>query len=136
MRIDISEITNGSYEGKHVFICDLRYRNLDEKPIRKVLPQEVFVRSNEETKRKIYYSGYHFCGLNKKGEPLKSKIIPPFDGTGFRMYAGEPVNVFSDRDSCLKHFEKQKKGILSRLDEWFEGKKIRYKDLKSNIADM
>lgn len=115
--IDIKKITNGEMNGIKVWICDLRYTDYSNKPIRNIKPVEVLVRSNDETNKRIYYSESHFVELNKKGEPLKSKIKAPFDGTGYRSYAGVALNCFDNEKECVKHYKKQVKIAIKGLEE-------------------
>ena len=102
MKIEPKDI--GNYVNKFVWICDYRYNDYLQKPIRKVLPQKVMVRDNQETNKRIYYSEYHFCCLNKNDEPLKSKIIGIYDNTGYRSYAGVPLNIFDNKEECYECF--------------------------------
>ncbi len=120
--IDVKEITNGSIDGKIVWVYDFRYNNFDEKPIRKVLPQSVFVQSNDKIKKKIYYSKSHFVGRNKHGDPLKSKIIALYDNTGYRSFPGTPLNVFETERECFAHFKESVYGMIAELNAYRQSK--------------
>ena len=102
MKIDHEDITNGSI----VWITDFRFNKDDitKKPIRHVPPTKVLVRSNKEIKRQIYYSPSHFVGLNKDDKPIKSKIYPVFDNTGFRAYSGHAVSIFDCEDDAVREY--------------------------------
>ena len=100
MKIDIKEITSGSRDGELVWICDYRHNDINKKPIRHIRPTQVMIRSNNEINKTIYYSNSHFAKLNKKGEPLKSGVIPVFDNTGYRSFTGVPVDAFDDETEC------------------------------------
>jgi hypothetical protein len=115
--IDIKKITNGEMNDVKVWICDLRYTDYSNKPIRNIKPIEVLVRSNSETSKRVYYSESHFVEFNKKGEPLKSKIKAPFDGTGYRSYAGVSLNCFDNEKECVNHYKKQVKIAIKGLEE-------------------
>jgi hypothetical protein len=113
--IDINEITSGSRNGQTLWICDLRYNDYHNKPIRHIKPTKVLVRSNNETKKKIYYSHSHFVALNKKDEPLKSKVFAPFDNTGYRMRTGTSLNCFETMDECDAHYRIQCRDAIDGL---------------------
>ena len=105
--IDINKIREGKYNGKDVWICDLRYNDYSNKPIRNVKPIKVLVRSNSLTSKTVYYSSSHFVAYNKKGKVLESKVIVPFDTTGNRGYTGVSVNCFASEKECIAHYKKQ-----------------------------
>lgn len=92
--------------GDKVWICDYRYDNPTNQPIRNVEPQEVFIMSGADTKKKIYYSDFYFAPISTKGAPL-AKVIAPFDNTGFRGYTGISVNIFLEEKDCRKKFAEQ-----------------------------
>lgn len=133
--MDIENITNGSMNGEYVWICDYRYKDISEKPIRHIRPQKVLVRSNDETKKRIYYSESHFIGLNKKNEPVKSKVIPVFDATGYRSYTGVPVNVFDNEKDCNEKYVSQCAKAESQLDEWIKECNERYSSLSQKVTE-
>ncbi len=116
--LDYKLISTGGYNNKFVWIFDLRYTDFNKKPIRKVLPQRVFVRSNEETKKKIYYSSSHFVRLNKHGDPVSSKIIALFDNTGYRSYTGNPLRIFNDEHECKMAFQATCNNLAKEFEKW------------------
>jgi len=97
MKIDIKEIIDGKKNGEKIWICDFRFSDYGHtKPLRHVKPTQVIIVGNSELPKNktVYYSESHFLALNKKGEPMKSKIIKPFDNTGQRSYTGVALNAF------------------------------------------
>lgn len=137
MEIDSHKISDGSKDGQMVWICDLRYDNYNEKPIRHVRPTHVLVRSNSETTKKIYYSSSHFVELNKKGEPVNSKVKGLFDNTGFRGRTGTPLRVFDNEADCKKAYTKQVaaavKGMTDYKNEHIKMIDLRINELKSYV---
>ena len=113
MIIDIEKMTNGVLDGKIVWICDYRYKDIYDKPIRHVPPKRVkIVPRDIANNRRLLYSFSWFAEMNKKDEPLKSKLTPPFDGTGYRMYAGVPLHIFDNEGECRKKYIELCEGIL------------------------
>ena len=111
MEIDLSKVRNGEINGKYVWICDYRpsKAGIHAKPVRHVKSQKVLIMPNEGLKRTIYYSESHFVALNKKGLPLKSKIIVLFDNTGYRSYTGIALKIFTTEKECIKQYNTFKK---------------------------
>ena len=118
MKLNIKDIANGKLDGKTVYICDLRYNDYSNKPIRQVKPTKVLIRSNSETNTRVYYSESHFIPFNKKDEPIKTKVIKPYDNTGYRSYTGEPLNAFDTLEECEKHYKKQVKIAIKGLEDY------------------
>lgn len=121
------DVRNGSCDGMYLWICDYRYTDLSKKPIRHVKPQMAFVRSNEETDKRIYYSQSHFVALNAKGE-LTKKIIPLVDNTGFRKISGTTLQVFKTRVECMECYSKMCEKIYNDLN-------VYYKEVTNDIKD-
>ncbi len=120
MQINIKDITEGKYNGKYVYISDIRDNgNPFEKLIRNIPPQKVLVRCNKHLNKNktIYYSESHFLGLNKNGEPLKSKVIAPYDNTGYRAFTGTPLKVFDNLKDCEESYNIQKEVIRNKMKE-------------------
>ena len=95
--------------GETVYICDYRLnRDHDARPIRHVKPTKVMIVSNNELPKNktVYYSEYHFRPFNKNGT-LSTRVIAPFDNTGYRSYTGICVNIFKTLDECTKCFVAQ-----------------------------
>lgn len=125
MQIPINEIARGEHDGKIVWICDYVRPDFSNKPIRNLPPVKVLICVNDAADR-IYYSNSHFKKLNGKGEPIKSGI-KPFDNTGYRSYAGNPVSVFDNEEECrlkwkelvdktVRELEQHKEGVAARCD--------------------
>lgn len=114
-KIGIESIVNGSMDGSKAWVCDLRYNDYTQKPIRNVPPTEVIVVPNGG--KQVYYSNSHFRTLKKDGT-ASSKAIKPYDNTGFRSYTGEPLNVFETEEECVaKYKEELDTAIYHTYDE-------------------
>lgn len=122
MKLEPREIADGLHNGKEVWICDYRFKDFDNKPIRHVEPKKVTIISIEETDKTVYYSDSYFREGDKK-----SSVIKLFDNTGYRSYAGVPLQVFTEEVECReaysaakkklqKEFQQYKEAILHRLD--------------------
>lgn len=120
MEINIKDVTSGKLDGQMVWICDLRFNDYANKPIRHVKPTIVLVRNNEYTKKRVYYSESHFVELNKYGDPVNSKIIAPFDNTGYRTYAGVPVKCFDSQSECEAGYNRLKAIAIKGLKDYIK----------------
>lgn len=121
-KVDIKNITSGSMNGQTVWVCDFRYTDFDNKPARNLKPTQALVRSNAATSKRVYYSESHFVGLNAKGEPVASKVIGPYDNTGFRSYTGIALHCFTTEAECVAHYRKQVRTALQGLEEHKQNK--------------
>lgn len=101
--VNIQDIREGKLDGNILYICDLRYNSADNKPIRHIKPTKVIVVSNKETNKRIFYSESHFKKIGKNDKPIGSPISL-FDNTGYRSYAGEPVEVFNTLEECESRY--------------------------------
>ncbi len=108
MEIDISTIQNGTWDGRHVWVCHYNRPDLQKKPLRNLPPTKVLVVSNDDLpdNKTVYYSQSHFRPFNKKGVP-KAQIISPVDNTGFRSRQGNPVHVFDNEQDCIDSWNDQ-----------------------------
>lgn len=107
-------------EGTILWITDLRFgengalcefiRNI--KPTKVVLTNNTHLPQNKTVK----YSFYHFRALNKDGSISKSKIIAPFDRTGYRGYRGVSLNIFFNEEDCIHCYKNLCKARLADLD--------------------
>lgn len=135
MEIPISDITHGVYSDKIVYICDYRITDRNKKPIRNVSPTEVLVVHKTESKKTVYYSDYCFKPLGVNGKPL-SKIIMPFDNTGYRSFTGNPVFVFDNMDECVEKWN----SMIDEHIQYWENEKLhaiqRIDDRIANFEDM
>lgn len=100
-----NNLTQG-HSNEPVWVCDLRYEDYGNKPIRHVAPTLVIPRDNTELPKSktVYYSPIHFVKLKANGEP-GAQIIAPFDNTGFRGRTGHSVFVFTSKEECENHYE-------------------------------
>lgn len=126
--IDIKDVVAGKYDGKMIYICDYRFNDVNDKPIRFILPQKVLVVSAEDVDKNIYYSKSCFLALNKKGEPT-NKVIAVFDNTGFRSITGTPCKVFDNMTDCITEFKVMVNDNIKKIDEWKKSQDARYSDL-------
>ena len=104
--------------GQKVYICDFRQEDLNKKPIRNVQPMLVQVVSNDDLPKNktVYYSDVHFRMIKSKGEGVTSRIIAPFDNTGYRSYSGVMLNIFDNYEECADLFKLQIDDVIQRLE--------------------
>ena len=121
MKLDLNDIVSGyKYVGQKVWICDYR-KDLGKKASRNVKPTEVYVAGPKDfadagLEPRIYYSVVGFAKLNKKGEPLLKQLIPPFDTTGYRSYAGVGVDVFDNENECIDAYNSQVLEVVEKYE--------------------
>lgn len=105
-----------------VWVCDFRFDDYANKPIRHVTPQLVEVTDNALLPKfkKVYYADHHFRPVLNKGK-IGAKIIAPYDNTGFRGYTGNSLNIFLTRLECEEFYKSQcliaKAGLEKYRDE-------------------
>lgn len=133
-QIDIKKITSGEYDGKTVFICDYRQPDLSKKPARNVAPIEVVVCSNDTLPKNktVYCSHSHFRPKKKDGTP-GSKIIAPFDNTGYRSRTGVALIVFDNMQECKDQYECD---VRSVMDQWKERRKTAVESIDNEIKHL
>ncbi|MBE7896095.1 hypothetical protein G7L40_20655 [Paenibacillus polymyxa] len=104
--------------GEEVWICDYRYNDVDNKAIRHIPPKKVVVVNNEDLpkNKRVYYSEFHFRELKESGK-LSSTVIAPYDNTGYRAYTGVSLNIFYDKEECIKHYLNQCVENLKQFDD-------------------
>lgn len=120
MEYNTKEVAGGKYNGKEVWICDFRYTDFNNKPIRHVKPTKVIVRSITETTKRVYYSNSFFSEIKKDGSVSKSSLIRLYDNTGYRSYPGIPLNVFSTEKECLKKYKELSLESEKAFEKWRE----------------
>jgi hypothetical protein len=88
-----------------VWICDNRYDDYANKPIRHIPPTKVVTVSNNDlpANKKIYYSKYHFRPVTNKGT-MGSRIIASFDNTGFGVKTGVSLHIFLTEKECKEKY--------------------------------
>ena len=93
--------------GNQVWICDYRNseKGADLKPIRNIKPTLVQVCRNDE-KNRVYYSPVHFREVKENGK-LNSRVIAPYDNTGYRALTGTSLNIFDTQEECIQCFNRQ-----------------------------
>lgn len=105
--------------GLCVWVCDFRFNNNgDIKPIRNVEPVEVMVCSNEDLpgNKRVYYSPIHFRPV--VGEKVLSKVIGPYDNTGYRAYPGTSLNIFLTKFECYDCYITQCDKAISQFIDY------------------
>lgn len=138
MKIEIKDLRDetSKYVGKKLWVCDYRRPDLHKKTVRHIKPQQMLLRSNADTPNKrIYYTDTHFVALNKKGDPIKSKITVIFDNTGYRSYAGIPINVFDNEQECKDFYVDQANIIADLVDEKIKTTEQYWKTIAKDIRD-
>ena len=127
-------LNDGLKDGQIVYICDYRYNDIFNKPIRHVEPTRVIVVSNEELpkNKRIYYSRTHFKPINKSGKVM-SKIIAPFDNTGYRNFTGVCVNIFDSMEECIEKYNKQCEYILEEIENGKKEAILRFDNMKEKV---
>lgn len=124
--------------GKTVWICDYRFNNVLEKPIRHIKPTKVEIFDNFDLPKHktVYYSTIHFRPYGKKGQPLK-QIIAPFDNTGFRSCTGVSLNIFLTEEECIEHYLNQCQKIRKDIQsEWKSVENTFHEKLMSVTQEM
>lgn len=123
MKIDINDIVEGyKYRGKILYVCDYRKDQIDKKAIRHVKPTKVIVLNEEDfinAGKKyptVYYSNVALVTLNKNDEPVYSKVIAPFDTTGYRSFAGIGLMFFDNLDECINEYNNQVQIVLDMYE--------------------
>ncbi|MEK4427679.1 hypothetical protein MHB54_00315 [Paenibacillus sp. FSL M7-0802] len=116
--------------GDEVWICDYRFNDIDNQPIRHIIPRKVVVLSNDELpkNKRVYYSDFHFRPVNEKGKVL-SQIIAPYDNSGYRAYTGVSLNIFHTEEECKQHYLNQCMENLKRFEQ-AKINKVEYYDKK------
>ncbi|MET3209657.1 UNVERIFIED_CONTAM: hypothetical protein ABIC26_002604 [Paenibacillus sp. PvR008] len=116
--------------GDEVWICDYRFNDIDNQPIRHITPRKVVVLSNDNLpkNKRVYYSDFHFRSVNEKGKML-SQVIAPYDNTGYRAYTGVSLNIFYTEEECKQHYLNQ---CMENLKQFEQAKisKVKYYDKK------
>lgn len=120
MKLDISEVTkNGNNIGKTFYVCDYRKPDFNKKAIRNVKPTKIIVLDQkhfEEVGKKyprVYYSNFALIPIDSKGKLKYSSPVPPYDTTGYRSYAGVPINVFDNYKECVEFYNYQIDNVVN-----------------------
>lgn len=111
MKLYISEVTkNSSNTGKTFYVCDYRKPDFNKKAIRNVKPTLITVLDGKHFEGagkklpRVYYSDFALIPVDSKGKLKYSSNIPPYDNTGYRSYAGVPINVFDNYEECAEFY--------------------------------
>ena len=115
MKLDTRRVANGEYIGQELWICDYRYNDFGNKPIRHVKPIKVNCLSIRETDKRVYYSECFF----REGEK-KSSLIKLFDNTGYRSFPGVALEVFTTEEECVKAYNSAKEKLRKDFQQYKE----------------
>lgn len=136
MRLSTKKMREGKYDNKIVWICDYNQPDFHKKPLRKVVPVECIIISNDQlpNKKTINYSESHFVVLKKNKEPSK-KVISPVDNTGYRWYPGNELYIYDNETECITKWNELINEHVKKLDQYFqnyiEGLKLDIINLKA-----
>lgn len=119
--------------GDDVWICDYRLKDdFISKPSRHIKPTKVSISNVDDLNRTIYYSDIYFKPYGKSGK-LLSKVIAPYDNTGYRAYRGVAVQVFLNESECKSYYTSICKEIISDLENY---KKQHYNWIDQMIEEV
>lgn len=120
--------------GDRLWVCDFRYEDINQKPIRNVPPQEVALINNTQLPegKKVYYSDFHFRALTKTGQ-VSAKVIAPYDNTGYRSFTGVSINIFKTEEECWNCYRRQAAEVLLQIDKAQAEQIKRFSDLRVQI---
>lgn len=125
MKLDISEVTkNSDNVGKTFYVCDHRKPDFNKKAIRNVKPILIIVLDlknfEEEGKKypRVYYSNFALIPVDSKGKPKYSGHVSPYDNTGYRSYAGTPINVFDNYEECVNFYNQQVDNVVNEYKNY------------------
>lgn len=120
MKLDISEVTkNSSNISKTFYVCDYRKPDFNKKAIRNIKPTKIVVLDQkhfEEVGKKyprVYYSNFALIPVDSKGKLKYSSPVSPYDTTGYRSYAGVPINVFDNYEECVEFYNYQIDNVVN-----------------------
>jgi hypothetical protein len=140
MKINANEIriSDSPFLNKDLWVCDLRFNNSIEKPIRKVVPTKINLVSNDKVSKRIYYSDNSLVPYNKKEELVFSKAFGIYDNTGFRsLFTGVPLEIFDSEEECKNQYKKLIKlaiqFINKKKEEFVNSADIQIKNLESEL---
>lgn len=119
MRLDPKEVREGKYDGQIVWICDFRYTDFNIKAARDISPKKVIIRPTSETKNRVYYSNSFFSEI-KNDKVVNSSVIKLYDNTGYRSYAGVPLNIFTTEEEAVVEYKKLAKNLLEDFKNFKE----------------
>lgn len=122
--------------GDEVWICDYRHDNINNQPIRNVVPQKVVIEDNNNLpkNKRVYYSNVHFLPVGVNGKP-KKQVIAPFDNTGYRGYTGVSVQIFLTENECRAAYIKQCETIKAQIKEARDLMNARFDAMEQGLAE-
>lgn len=128
------EYKHSRMQNEIVWVCDYRFEDsILKKPRRHITPTKVMCDGNCNTSKKVLYSYYHFKRLNKEGKPIKSNIIVPYDGTGYRSYPGVSLQIFLNEEDCRAYYKKTVEEIIAKMKKEKEDILNYFEEMKSKL---
>ena len=113
MKLETDDVKKGKYIGQELWICDYRYNDFSNKPVRRIPPTKVICLSIEDTDKRVNYSLCFF----REGEK-KSSLIKLFDNTGYRSFPGVPLQVFTEEKECIEAYNLAKEKLREEFKEY------------------
>lgn len=123
MRIDIDKITSGEMRGEVIYVCDYRKPDLFKKAARNLPPTKVVIYTQKDyddagkKAPQVYYSNCALVPLNNKEQPVWSRVIKPYDNTGYRSYPGIALEAFSTEEECIDAYNLSVQGVVDDYNE-------------------
>jgi hypothetical protein len=120
--------------GDEVWITDFRHNDINESPIRHIKPTRVVIYDNSSLPKgkTIYYSSFHFREIGKTGKIL-TKIISPYDNTGYRSRTGDSLHIFLTEDEADKKYAEQCRVVLQQVDAERVRMLARFQDMTDTV---
>ena len=131
MEYDIEELKKVGYSGLRFWVCDYRFRNIDQKPIRAVTPTEAIYTYEKGTSSS--YDKLYFKAISSKTGVVLSKLISIYDNTA---YSSELLHVFDTEAECREFFAKQVKEILDALSDYEKNMIDRNNGIRVKLKDF
>lgn len=128
MKLEAKEIAVGKYIGQELWVCDYRYDNFGNKPIRHVRPTKVNCVSIDETNKRVNYSECFFREGDKK-----SSLIKLYDNTGYRTFPGIPLQSFTTEQECRKAYDSAKKKLREEFQKYKDTVLYRLEELEKEL---
>lgn len=137
MEYKFEDVRTGSINDKIIYVCDYRYNDFNDKPIRHIKPTKVLVKSNDNLpkNKNIYYSECHLVVLGKEDKPT-SKILSIADNTGYRSFAGTPLRMFDNLEECQQAYKEFVKKNLDQFQDYKTNTIGRLNQIETELKDL
>lgn len=110
------KITNGEIAADHRFwVVDVRYENVDNKPVRNVLPIEVMLAQNNVNDPRYYRHEFTFRPFKPNGE-LSAKSIAIYPSV-YRSRPEDSLHIFLTKEEAEAKFQEQCFEILRQVED-------------------